>query len=75
MCWKWRPGSPATTSSQTVLVLLRHTLHPQHTQVLISPHTAFLTKEALDNIASTTISSIEEFLEEKPLTNQLQAKQ
>ena len=29
--------------------------------VLISPHSAFLTAEALQNIASTTVASIKEF--------------
>ncbi|CAK0861628.1 unnamed protein product [Prorocentrum cordatum] len=37
--------------------------------VIITPHTAFLTKEALENICSTTIQNIEEFLEGKALTN------
>jgi lactate dehydrogenase-like 2-hydroxyacid dehydrogenase len=43
-------------------------------QVLITPHTAFLTHEALSNIASTTIKNIEEFLQDKQLTNQLKPK-
>ena len=44
-------------------------------QVLITPHTAFLTHEALSNIASTTITNIEEFLQDKQqLTNQLKPK-
>lgn len=41
--------------------------------VIVTPHSAFLTNEALDNIASTTISNIEEFLLGKPLTNELKA--
>jgi D-lactate dehydrogenase len=41
--------------------------------VVITPHTAFLTKEALTNICNTTISSIEEFIEGKPLTNAIRA--
>jgi D-lactate dehydrogenase len=40
-------------------------------QVLITPHSAFLTHEALANIASTTISNIEEYLMGKELTNAL----
>lgn len=40
-------------------------------QVLITPHSAFLTHEALANIASTTISNIEEYLTGKELTNAL----
>ncbi len=40
-------------------------------QVLITPHSAFLTKEALANIASTTISNIEEYVTGKTLTNAL----
>jgi len=43
-------------------------------QVLITPHTAFLTSEALDNIASTTIMNVEEYLQDKPLTNALKPK-
>eukprot|EP00879_Flechtneria_rotunda_P029563 GHRR01031985.1.p1 GENE.GHRR01031985.1~~GHRR01031985.1.p1 ORF type:complete len:119 (+),score=16.26 GHRR01031985.1:209-565(+) len=38
-------------------------------QVLITPHSAFLTHEALHNIAETTIQNMAEFLEGKPLTN------
>jgi D-lactate dehydrogenase len=45
-----------------------------HLQVLITPHAAFLTHEALDNIASTTISNIEEYLQDKQLTNELHPK-
>jgi D-lactate dehydrogenase len=43
-------------------------------QTLITPHTAFATEEALDNIAGTTIANINEWLEGKPLTNQIQPK-
>lgn len=43
-------------------------------QVLITPHSAFLTHEALANIASTTITNIEDWLQDKPLTNALKAK-
>eukprot|EP00879_Flechtneria_rotunda_P013996 GHRR01014623.1.p1 GENE.GHRR01014623.1~~GHRR01014623.1.p1 ORF type:complete len:430 (+),score=91.56 GHRR01014623.1:107-1291(+) len=38
-------------------------------QVLITPHSAFLTHEALHNIATTTINNMTEFLEGKPLKN------
>lgn len=38
-------------------------------QVLITPHSAFLTHEALANIASTTITNVEDWLQDKPLTN------
>lgn len=56
-----------------------YTLCPPHMisccpQVLITPHTAFLTSEALGNIASTTISNIEEYLQDKQLTNELHSK-
>jgi D-lactate dehydrogenase len=37
--------------------------------VIITPHTAFLTKEALANICSTTMANIDEFTEGKPITN------
>lgn len=53
-------------------------MHPTYVcvllQVLITPHTAFLTEEALANIASSTITNIEEFLEDKELTNALHPK-
>jgi D-lactate dehydrogenase len=45
-----------------------------HLQVLITPHAAFLTHEALGNIASTTITNIEEYLQDKQLTNELHPK-
>jgi D-lactate dehydrogenase len=41
--------------------------------VIVTPHTAFLTKEALENICSTTMSNIDEFLEGKALTNGVKA--
>jgi lactate dehydrogenase-like 2-hydroxyacid dehydrogenase len=31
-------------------------------QVIVTPHSAFLTNEALANIASTTVANMEEFL-------------
>eukprot|EP00873_Tetraselmis_striata_P014110 jgi/Tetstr1/434374/TSEL_023475.t1 len=37
--------------------------------VLISPHTAFLTYEALSNITATVVDNISEFAAGKPLTN------
>jgi D-lactate dehydrogenase len=36
--------------------------------VLITSHQAFLTREALENIAEATLSSVEEFLSARPLT-------
>jgi D-lactate dehydrogenase len=39
--------------------------------VLVSSHQAFLTREALENIAETTISNIKEFEEGRPLTNEV----
>jgi len=41
--------------------------------VIVTPHTAFLTKEALTNICNTTMQNIEEFSEGKPLTNAVKA--
>lgn len=56
------------------LALTTHYNCPHCLQVLITPHTAFLTSEALDNIASTTITNMEEFLQDKQLTNELRPK-
>jgi D-lactate dehydrogenase len=42
--------------------------------VLITPHCAFLTHEALANIAATTVDNITEFLAGRPLTHELQPK-
>ena len=39
--------------------------------VLLTSHQAFLTKEALENIAKTTIQNLNEFFEDKPLTNEI----
>ncbi|KAI8463144.1 MAG: putative D-lactate dehydrogenase [Monoraphidium minutum] len=41
-------------------------------QVLVTPHTAFLTAEALTNIADTTVDNIDAYLMGKPLTNEVQ---
>lgn len=43
-------------------------------QVLVTPHSAFLTNEALANIAATTVENITEFLSGKPLTNELKPR-
>jgi lactate dehydrogenase-like 2-hydroxyacid dehydrogenase len=43
-------------------------------QVIVTPHSAFLTHEALGNIAVTTVSNMEEFLLNKPLTNEIKLK-
>ena len=42
--------------------------------VLITSHQAFLTEEALDNIASVTIQNFDEFFAGKPLTNESKLK-
>ncbi|WP_026950282.1 2-hydroxyacid dehydrogenase [Algoriphagus mannitolivorans] len=42
--------------------------------VLITGHQAFLTKEALAQIASTTLRNLQEFEERKPLTNEVKFK-
>jgi D-lactate dehydrogenase len=42
--------------------------------VLVTPHSAFLTHEALANIAATTTENITQFIEGKPITNELKAK-
>ncbi|MBQ7054648.1 MAG: 2-hydroxyacid dehydrogenase, partial [Oscillospiraceae bacterium] len=39
--------------------------------VIISSHQAFLTKEALENIAAETFSNLDEFFAGKPLTNEV----
>jgi D-lactate dehydrogenase len=41
--------------------------------VLLTPHSAFLTNEALKNICNTTILNCEEFGQQKPLTNEVKA--
>lgn len=43
-------------------------------QVLVTPHSAFLTHEALANIAGTTVQNVTDFLDGKPLTNELKTK-
>lgn len=40
-------------------------------QTLFTPHTAFLTNEALSNIVDTTVSNIGDWLEDKPLVNEV----
>ena len=42
--------------------------------VLVTSHQGFLTQEALQNIARTTLENIAEFEQGKPLTNQVQAE-
>lgn len=39
--------------------------------VIISSHQAFLTNEALDAIANTTLNNIEDFIQNKPLENEI----
>jgi D-lactate dehydrogenase len=39
--------------------------------VIVTSHQAFLTREALENIATTTFASIEEFARGRPLTNEI----
>ena len=39
--------------------------------VLISPHSAFLTYEALKNISDTVVMNLSEFAQGKPLTNEV----
>ena len=39
--------------------------------VLLTSHQAFLTKEALENIAQVTLKNIEEYFAEKPLENEI----
>lgn len=39
--------------------------------VIITSHQAFLTEEALKNIAQTTLSNLDEFFSNKPLTNEI----
>ncbi|GBF89630.1 D-lactate dehydrogenase [Raphidocelis subcapitata] len=40
-------------------------------QVLVTPHTAFLTSEALANIAGTTIENLDQHIAAAPLTNEV----
>jgi len=39
--------------------------------VLVTPHTAFLTQEALVNICSTTLANLNDFIEGRPLANEV----
>ena len=41
--------------------------------VLISSHQAFFTKEALTNIATTTLENVRDYLQNKPLINEIKA--
>jgi len=41
--------------------------------VIVTSHQAFFTKEALSNIAQTTLENIKDFVEEKPLVNEVKA--
>jgi len=43
-------------------------------QVLVTPHSAFLTREALHNIATTTVSSMVDFAAGRPLRNLVQER-
>lgn len=61
-------------------VLYAHKVTSDHTrvcanrQVLITPHTAFLTNEALENIAAVTLDNIATFFEGRPLgSNEVRA--
>jgi D-lactate dehydrogenase len=40
-----------------------------HPKVLITPHNAFNSKEALDRITSTTIQNVKDYLDKTPLKN------
>lgn len=41
--------------------------------VIVTPHTAFLTEEALEAIANTTVQNLTEFATGKPLTNEVKS--
>eukprot|EP00877_Chromochloris_zofingiensis_P001825 jgi/Chrzof1/11643/Cz06g03130.t1 len=43
-------------------------------QVLITPHSAFLTHEALESIANTTVFNIKQWVAGEPLTNEVKAQ-
>ncbi len=53
----------------------RFSLLRSYPQVLITPHSAFLTQEALKNIADTTIANIKDFALAKPLVNEAKPPQ
>ncbi|MEG0229910.1 MAG: NAD(P)-dependent oxidoreductase, partial [Oscillospiraceae bacterium] len=42
-----------------------------HPNVILTSHQAFLTEEALENIAMVTLNNLDEFFENKPLTNEV----
>ena len=41
--------------------------------VIVTSHQAFFTKEALSNIAQTTLENIKDFVDGKPLLNEVKA--
>ena len=41
--------------------------------VIVTSHQAFFTREALENIASTTLQNIKDFMNHKPLENEVKA--
>ena len=41
--------------------------------VIVTSHQAFFTREALANIASTTLQNIKDFMNHKPLENEVKA--
>lgn len=41
--------------------------------VVVTSHQAFFTREALDNIAQTTLQNVRDFLDKKPLANEVRA--
>merc|ERR1711920_1131625 len=44
-----------------------------HSNVIVTPHMAFLTQDALVNIAKTTVLNLTEFAQGGPYTNQVKA--
>lgn len=54
--------------------VLTHCCAPELPQVLVTPHTAFLTEEALNNICTTTIQNIADYVLDRPLGNEVKAQ-
>lgn len=72
------PASPvaavAAAAVVAALALAVAALRCAARQVIVTPHSAFLTKEALANIATSTCQNIADYLMGRPLVNEVVAK-
>lgn len=60
------PAKPASSRNRSWHVLTARARATMPEQVLVTPHTAFLTREALDAIATATIGNLEEVRASRP---------